>query len=165
MNLDAAIAHQQCGLSLKWRATAMLYYVNLGWTLGFPRGYNLFSKCSTNNRTCFGRQTIQLESTVTQKVNPWHLFAQNFPKRPIGHFRFHYHSDGLNQRWRTCPDFWHSRPIIVLTFWLTIDSPLKGCSARLVSLSSIIEGDTLNARFHKVSTINGHGSEQTSRAN
>ena len=33
--------HQQRGLSLKWRATAMLYYANLGWTLGFPRGYNL----------------------------------------------------------------------------------------------------------------------------
>ena len=75
----------------------------------FPRGYNLFSKCSTNNRTCFRRKTIQLASSVTQKVNPLCLFAQNFtsvPDRPIGYFHFYYHSDGLNQRWRTSPDFW-----------------------------------------------------------
>ena len=80
---------------------------------------------------------IIYSQNVRPIINPWCRISRAYPKLPIGHFRFHYHSDGLNQRWRTCPNFWHSRPIIVLTF------------------------DTLNACFHKVSTINGHGSEQT----
>ena len=79
MNWDAAIAHQQRGRSLKWRATAMLYYVNLDLTLVFQRGYNLISKCSTNIRTCFGRKTIQLALTVTQKVKYFAFIRAEFP--------------------------------------------------------------------------------------
>ena len=61
-------------------------------------------------------------------------------KRPIGYFRSRYHNDGFSQRLRTgtCAEFWHSRPIIITAV------------------------RSLNTCFHKLSTKNGYGSEQTS---